>query len=688
MATLNTLRTKGGVILAVVIGISLLAFLLGDIASSGGSLLNSSKMNVGEINGQSISYDTYSSRIDELTTAQQMMYGIETLNEQQQKAVRSTAWEQISRESSFDQSFADLGFIVSDTEAIDMTDGDFISPILYQLFADPQSGSFDVNQIRRFISSLDSDPTGQSRKLWSYIESEMLQERSMSKYLTLVSKAVIVNDVEVEDALANANSKFNISFVTKSLSSIPDSTISVTEADYKKFYDEHRKLFKQVDSREIEYVVFQSLPSDSDYAKAEKVIGEMAAEFRASEDVEQYVNLNSQSKFDNLYYNASELPQNMRDFAFTASSDELYGPVLEGDVYTMARVVDVRNLSDSVGLRQIIVAPNDTKLADSLLTVLKKGEADLSILALQYSLDKQTIGGVIGTISPNQLAGLDDVHKKVLDSKKGDFFIANSPYGIHIIENTYASTPVEKAKLAVVTYDVDPSDKTLHEIYTNATSFLNAAKGDGDFEKAVDAAGLTKRVARLRAGDDAVVGLDNSQEIVRWAFGAEKGAVSDVISVGEDNIIAFVANSAEHGYTPLADVKEQIYPTILNEKKVALASADLKGSSLSDVANSIGAEVSDATDLSFGSFFVPNLGVAQEVIGLASALPVNTVSKPVLASGQVVVLEVTSRENVEETDLKTQKVVSQSSAETEVAARVYSAVYSLADIKDGRVKFF
>jgi peptidyl-prolyl cis-trans isomerase D len=46
MATLNTLRTRGGVIVSIVIGIALLAFLLGDL-SSAGNMMNARKMRVG-----------------------------------------------------------------------------------------------------------------------------------------------------------------------------------------------------------------------------------------------------------------------------------------------------------------------------------------------------------------------------------------------------------------------------------------------------------------------------------------------------------------------------------------------------------------------------------------------------------------------------------------------------------------
>ena len=43
MATLNTLRTRGGVIVSIVIGIALLSFLLGDFGTSGANMMNERK---------------------------------------------------------------------------------------------------------------------------------------------------------------------------------------------------------------------------------------------------------------------------------------------------------------------------------------------------------------------------------------------------------------------------------------------------------------------------------------------------------------------------------------------------------------------------------------------------------------------------------------------------------------------
>ena len=51
MATLEKLRNRAGTLVAVVIGLALLAFILGDLFGSGGSLFTRNQFEIAEIDG-------------------------------------------------------------------------------------------------------------------------------------------------------------------------------------------------------------------------------------------------------------------------------------------------------------------------------------------------------------------------------------------------------------------------------------------------------------------------------------------------------------------------------------------------------------------------------------------------------------------------------------------------------------
>ena len=67
MATLNTLRTRGGIIVSVVIGIALLSFLLGDFGNTGAKLMNDRRMKVGPINGEKLGAADFAEEVDVYT---------------------------------------------------------------------------------------------------------------------------------------------------------------------------------------------------------------------------------------------------------------------------------------------------------------------------------------------------------------------------------------------------------------------------------------------------------------------------------------------------------------------------------------------------------------------------------------------------------------------------------------------
>ena len=688
MATLNTLRTKGGVFLAVIIGISLLAFLLGDLSSSGGALFNSSKMRVGEIDGTKISYQEYLNQVEEVTTVQEIISNTDVTGEQQTEALRNQAWEQIIRNVVFDESLEDLGLLVSDQEALDMVNGEFISPLVSSLFVD-RTGAFDKEQMRNFVTNMDMDETGRSRFFWNYLEKEMAQERAMAKYTTLLTQGMFTNSLEVETNLANNKFSNNIRYVNQPLNTVADSLITVTDKEIRDYYDLHKEQYKQAETRNIEYVVYEAVPSDDDYADAKKEIETLAAEFKATEDVKQFVSLNSETPFNSTYLKKSELPDTLRNFAFSAKKEDMAGPIFENDTYMLARVTDVKELPDTMGARQILLPTTGTKLADSLVNVLKEKKSTFEELVSEYSLDRETPGGDMGRFNPGRM--INEAFSNALqDAKVGEIITVPSPYGLHIIEITYRGELYPKAQLGIIRYKVEPSETTQQIAFGQASAFaakLNDKKTS--FAEAANEAGSAVRFAQISAGDTNVEGLNRSKEIVRWAFEAKEGDASNVISIDDANIVVRLVATTAHGYTPLDRVKAEIRSEILMVKKQDYIKAQAaQATSLDEIAEKDQSTPKEAESISFSSYYIPELGVAPEVIGAVSATSTGVLSKPVGTRYGVVWFEITSQEATESNSVEQERVVLQTNSLTAIQARIYNAVLQNADIKDNRVKFF
>ena len=83
MATLQKIRNRAGLLVAVVIGLALFAFILGDMMGSGSSSLG--KKTVAEINGKGVGVTDYMNREQALREFYQLNAGGQSLDAELEK---------------------------------------------------------------------------------------------------------------------------------------------------------------------------------------------------------------------------------------------------------------------------------------------------------------------------------------------------------------------------------------------------------------------------------------------------------------------------------------------------------------------------------------------------------------------------------------------------------------------------
>lgn len=686
MASLNTLRTKGGVILSVVIAVALLAFLLGDLTSSGSSLLNSRKMRVGEINDNSIGYTEFYNLSEYMTGISQLMYGKSALSTEETDAVRNMAWDELISKYAYRPGFGKMGIMASQAEQVDMVSGEYISPVISSMFINPNTGAFDRTLLQAFIVNMDNDASGNSAALWNFFKNQMVSQREMSKFFALVNAGMFVNNLEVENGVRAANNAYNIDYVFDSYASTPDSLVKVSGAEIKKFYAEHEKMFRQNGGRGIEYVVFDLLPSEQDYADAAEYIEGLAAEFAESATPMQFATLNSQSTPSPRYYRESELEPRIAALAFGKDKGGMMGPELSGDTYTMARVADVKSLPDSIGARHILLPAAEKALADSLLTVLRNG-GDFAAVADEYSLDTATPGGDLGVFAPELM--LAEFADACASAKVGDLFTVNTQYGLHIVKLDYKSAASPVAQIASISYKVEPSSYTQQTVYGEASKFLSAAAGSVEkFREAVTQEGLSKRVATIANTDRNVSGLNDSRELVRWAFNGKQGEVSAILEVGGDYVVAALTEVREPGVASIEQTASDIRQVLRFEKKGDMIAEKMQGSTLEQIASAVGGEVKSADSLQFNTFYIDGIGMEPKLLGAVSGAKPGAVSKPVKGSMGVYVFTVTADNQADNATFESEKVRLEAMNEYYLSQRLVQALVEQSKVVDMRVKFF
>ena len=691
MPTLNTLRTKGGIIISSLIGLALLLFVVSDMTRQGGSLLRDRKMRVGRIDGTYVSYVDYTNLVDRFTQINKVFSGQDSPSTQDMETIRNSAWEQMINDHSLRPSFEAMGLVPGEDEQKDMITGVFLSPVITGNFRDPNTGMYDPEQVSTFFARARADASGQMAMVRDYLLSQMVDQRTVSKYMALVSKAIFVTDAEVAQGVRQANGVYDIDYVTLNYATLPDSLVKVSSEEISSYFHRHKRQFERTAARDIKYATFAIEPSQGDMDQARVKVDAIAAEFRASTAPMQYATLNSQATPDQFFYSQSKLDPTIATALFDKPGVML-GPILTGDKYTMSRLSQMKMLPDSMGARHILLPRDQKDRADSLVRVLKAG-GNFAALAAQFSADRQSAvrGGYMGVFNPQSM--IQPIGDDLLKASKGDIFISESRFGIHIIEVTYKSPLVKKAQIATVTFNIEPSTLTEQNIFAQAGKFQAAAFGSSEnFDKAASEQGVLTRSVHIRNTDRAVAGMPDSRELVHWAFNSNLGEVTpNVMTIGNSYVVANLTGVTDNGTAPLESVSNEIRAILVREKKGDELGAKLKagGGSLAEVSQKVGADVKQAQDIKFEAFYVNGVGVEMALIGAVSKVGKQDVlSAPVKGASGVFMFDITAVKPGDDATPQSERVRLEANAQNYIQERANQALLEESNVIDNRVKFF
>ena len=677
MASLNTLRTKFGIVLSIVIAGALLAFILSLKTEMG---FSGNDPRVGVIDGEKINYSEYYNQYEQVKAQS----GAQESNEQQSAMLANAAWQALIGKYVLTPGFDKMGLRVTEPERMSMVSGQHPSQAFYNAFADPRTGEYNVAAVHQFLS--EAEANAQAQQAWAQLNEQARMEREVAKFLGLIKGGVYVNSLEVANGVNSANNTYAGKWAGKKYSAVPDSLIQLKSSDIKAYYNSHKNMFKQTPSRALSYVVFEVSPTDDDMLALEKSVAEVGAQFAATEELKSFVRANRNGKIADNYVSAKQLSE---EEAKALLDGATYGPVLKNNEWTMARALDTKIVPDSRGIRHIVLPYTQEALADSLLTVLKGG-ADFAQVAAQYSVYDATAanGGEVGVMPFSAFSG--EFAAALANAKTGDIVKIASGDAIQLMQVYRADKPSKHVQVASITYPVEASAATRRDIHNQAGTFSVNAKGSVEaFNDAASAAAVTPRIASLAQGERTIRGLEDSRDVARWAYGAEVGDVSEIFPVGKDYVIAMLTEIDDNEFAPLEKVSAQIRAQVLRDKKYDYIVKELSGSTLDEQAKSLGTEVADFDNVTFGAFYVNGPGFDPRLIGaISSTTEKGVLSAPVKGLSGVYVFEVDDIQTSDKQTAEGEKVRAQAMAESMAQQFSVQAIQQMAKIQDLRGKYF
>lgn len=697
------LRNRAGLIVTV-IGIAIVAFLLGDVVRTGAPFWASTQNQVGSVNGESISYPDFNVQVEQASAMFQQQMGGGSLTPQMKNYAVQQVWNQFVTKEILKQEVEKIGLSVGKDELNALVNGPNPSYQIVQAFTNPQTGQFDKAQLNMFLSRLKSEGTPEMQQQWEMLLEGVRDERMGTKYTNLLNNSIYVTSLEANDDYIQRNKLANFKYVLLDYSSIKDADIKLTDADYKEYYDENKNAFKNPEeTRAIEYVLVDGRPNQRDTAATLAVVQKLKADLAASTNDSLFASVNSDTKYPYTYLKKGQVSPALDSVLFNAPVGATVGPFLSNGVYEIAKIKDATFSPDSVKASHILLNPTAEggvdkakAKADSIKNLIAKGEA-FGPLAIQFSQDEgsKANGGDLGTFGRGRM--VPEFDKAVFEGKTGDVLIVNSQFGVHIvkIEKQVGNSKVVKA--AIVDKAISSGKETIDAAYAKANSFFSALDKD-NFKAVATKQGLKDATAkRVTAMDNTLDGNEVPRELLRWAFEAKKGDVTDkVYETDHTFIVARLADIQPKGILPLEAIKADIETPVRNLVKARQlkekAENALKGaSSIDQVGQKLGKSPIQVENIVLANPVIPGVALENAVVGTVFGLQPNKPSTAIKGNQGVYVVQVNgfvNPKNQVATEIKAQQKQLIASKAQRSWNSIFKALQDKAKIDDNRIRFF
>ena len=664
MASLNTLRTKFGVVLSIVIGLALLAFIL-SLKTEMGFSGNDPK--VGEIDGEAITYTEY---LDVYDAVKNMMGG-EASTDAEFDRLSQAAWQQLFAQIVMTPGFEKMGLNVSNAERKQMINGTLPTQTLYNLFFDPSTGGYNVEAVAQFLAQAEQEP--RLAAMWLQVVELAEMERENAKYGSLLRNGVYVNSAEVALGVDAANKNFAGKVVMKPYNSVPDSLISVSDAEIRRYYKENKNRYRQIPNPSISYVVFEVDATEADMQAIEQEVYEAQEAFREATDLRHYARENRHAQLSNNYLPLARFSE---EEISLLGAGKLYGPVLKNNTWTMSRVESSMMAPDSIGVRHLALPYTEKAEADRIVAELRSGAAFAEVAQ-----------GGVEQVYPFA-AFTEEFIPAISNAKVGEVVEVSAGNAIHIMQVFRKDKASKHVRTVTVNYPVEASSATIRTVHGQAGIFVkDGAASIEKFNEAASAATLTPRVTTIAQTDRQVRGLQGSHDIVRWAAGAKVGEISEIFKVGNDYVVAMLTEIDNEHFESLQEAASKIRNILVRDKKYDYIVNSLQGATIDEVAAAWGVEVADFSEINNNSYFVQN-HFEPRLIGAITAAEEGQLSAPVKGSQVVALFVVDQISTTENQSMEAERVRAQAEAENAALQQAFSAIEQMAEMEDLRAKYF
>ncbi|MDG1396429.1 MAG: SurA N-terminal domain-containing protein [Flavobacteriales bacterium] len=561
MISLDNLRKRSGLLMGG-IGVAMGAFLLGDLFSSGSSLLNGGQGVIGVVDDQVIEYrefETEAQNLDRIFNSRQ-----------DRNVLRDNLWNDKVNDVVMGKQYSELGLSISAEELAGLAFGyksGEMSTTAKQFFG--ITGQ-DVTpaQLAGVIQQIhDNDP-----QRWMYFENVIRKERLGQKYLNAIRQGLSASSVDAENYYQEQGTQASGRYVFKAF----DTKIEVSEAEVSSYYNTHKEEYPQNASRELSIAIFEIAPTQADKNTTKSRISdliedktvfnkttkanEVVSGFSNTSDAISFVNTYSDASFDTTFYADGQLSPAIELEMRTAELGYVFGPYEEDNSYKLAKLNDRRGDSVQVAIISIAIDASE-ETANEIYAQASEMAVAKDMDGFEALADEKNIALTTATVleADRSIAGLGEARNLV-------FWAYNTETAVNTVKLDDQNNRIVVMMLTAITPE---GTQPLEEVKTQVEIALKKEKSGKalleEFNTTIGSATTIEEVATamdLKAEQVNTMSFSSNAipggfepNVVGAFYGIEKGQLSKPV-IGNNGVYVvyaddFIASKAPKDLTSL-----------------------------------------------------------------------------------------------------------------------------------------
>lgn len=672
MGIIGNIR-KHSWIAVIIVGIAIIAFIIGDLTK------NRSQEAFAKLDGDEVTYDYFNSRVMQREEDYNMRGN-------SNYSFKESVWQEILQERLLDKEMNALGVTVTDAEVSDMYVGRFIHPLLQQQFTNRQTGQYDRQGISNYVRQIEEMPDTMMAKVqWLKYQEQVREDRQRNKYIAMLQNGMYMPKAIAEKIAEMSTKQSDVRVAGMLYSQNSDVQVELTDADYQKYFDTHKKeLNRDVfrmdnrEQREVAYAVFTAQPSQNDIAELESEISSWWGEMQQMDEGAVIDFVNMHGGYDSMFVSSdvfatpldsiikgSHAGSEIAPMVVPSLTRDGYNRYTYGE-YVMGKVLKTEMRPDSLRISLILIPSQNyhqsvtrtpeqaAHLRDSAMASIKAGMPFEAAVAA-FSIDTTNRGdqdwqidGAFGILNE------DIVHHNV-----GDVFDKELPNnaGYFIVKVTGKSANKMKYRVALAQKVITPSTDTEKDVRDRANQFASQFSTCQAMIEGAQSQNVQMRSALLISMSDSLTGFPNTRDAVRWAFN-EKNKVGAVSGEIYNSDYSYIVVGLREVYVPNQLTLDQVRPLIensvrlekLGEQLVAKAEEAANGSSdINAIAAKLNTTIDTVTGVTFGGYLGRN-GMEPKATSAIAAKSDTGIIGPIQGANGVYVISVDSNSQAETVD--------------------------------------